>query len=159
MKKRFLNEKFRLYELTEKEVPKILKTTKENMTPIIKRAWGIEWKRDFENRFLNRLLSKGIVKIIYKGNKFIGYFWFTEREDENDIYIISMQLKKEYQGKGIGNKILEYLEEFALNCNRKYMTLCVQVTNKKAIKLYQKFGFKEFFREKGNIYMQKKLVN
>ncbi|MFQ6055114.1 MAG: hypothetical protein ACE5J3_03945, partial [Methanosarcinales archaeon] len=75
MKKRFLNEKFRLYELTEKEVPKILKTTKENMTPIIKRAWGIEWKRDFENRFLNRLLSKGIVKIIYKGNKFIGYFW------------------------------------------------------------------------------------
>ena len=149
--------KFKLIDLAENDILNIIQLTKKNMVPIIKIAWGLEWDINFEKKYLEKLLSIGIVKTVYCGNKFVGYFWFTEREEENDIFIYSMQLKKEYQNKGIGTQILNWIESFALNHNRQYLSLFVQINNQKAIDLYQRFGFHEIFVEQISIYMRKKL--
>ena len=79
------------------------------------------------------------------------------REKENDIFINSMQLKKEYQGKGIGTQILNWIERCALNYNRQYLSLFVQKNNHKAIDFYHKFGFHDIFIEDGSICLRKKL--
>lgn len=149
--------KFKLIDLAENDILNIIQLTKKNMVPIIKIAWGLEWDINFEKKYLEKLLSIGIVKTVYGGNKFVGYFWFTEREEENDIFIYSMQLKKEYQNKGIGTQILNWIESFALNHNRQYLSLFVQINNQKAIDLYLRFGFHEIFGEQISIYMRKKL--
>ncbi len=134
----------------------IMQVTKENMAPIIKIALGLRWDKNFEKKYLNKLLSAGVVKTIYDDNKFMGYLWFDEREEKNDIFINSMQLKKEYQGKGIGTQILKWLESFALKRNKQYLSLLVQVNNHRAINIYKRFGFYEITREQGSIYMVKK---
>gem|GEM_PF-3230338 len=133
-----------------------MQVTKENMAPIIKIALGLRWDKNFEKKYLNKLLSAGVVKTIYDDNKFMGYLWFDEREEKNDIFINSMQLKKEYQGKGIGTQILKWLESFALKRNKQYLSLLVQVNNHRAINIYKRFGFYEITREQGSIYMVKK---
>ena len=67
----------RLRDLTEGDLEFIIAVTKENMAPLIKDAWGLDWGRDFEERYTKELLSSGVVKVVYSSNELIGYFWFS----------------------------------------------------------------------------------
>lgn len=151
------HKRFKLSDLAEGDIPGIVSITKENMAQVIKVTWGLEWSSSFEEKYLDKLISTGAVKSIYDDNKLAGYLWFEERKEKNDIFINSMQLKKEYQGKGIGTQVLKWLEVFALNRKRKYLSLTVQVINKRAINLYHRLGFSEVYKGRGSIYMSKKL--
>jgi|GEM_PF-4386633 len=93
------SKQFKLSDLAEGDVSEIALITKENMAHVIKVTWGLEWSASFEEKYLDKLVSTGAVKSIYDDNKLAGYIWFEERKEKNDIFINSMQLKKEYQGK------------------------------------------------------------
>ncbi|MCX9010233.1 MAG: GNAT family N-acetyltransferase [Candidatus Methanoperedens sp.] len=150
-------ERLKLSDMTEGDVSGIISMTKENMAHVIKATWGLEWSANFEKKYLDMLVSTGAVKSIYDDNKLAGYLWFEERKGKNDIFINSMQLKKEYQGRGIGTQILKWLEVFALDRKRQYLSLSVQVNNQRAVTFYQGFGFGEVYRGQGSIYMSKKI--
>lgn len=56
---------------------------------------------------------------------------------------MSITVKQEYQGLGIGTAVMKELIKFAKeNSLIKYISLGVKASNEKAISLYQKFGFK-----------------
>jgi ribosomal-protein-alanine N-acetyltransferase len=59
--------------------------------------------------------------------------------------LINIIVLKEYQNKGIGNKLLE----FVVN-NEEYEKIMLEVreNNSNAIHLYEKYGFKEIYRRK-----------
>ena len=66
---------------------------------------------------------------------------YEEEEDEVNISVLCV--KKEYQRKGLGKSILEECIE---NCVKNRYTnfyLHVAITNEKAIKLYEKIGFRK----------------
>lgn len=151
------HKRFRLSDLAEGDVSGIVSITKENMAQVIRVTWGLKWNANFEGKYLDKLTSTGTVKSIYDGNKLAGYFWFEERKEKNDIFINSMQLREEYQGKEIGTQVLKWLEVFALNRKRQYLSLTVQVINQRAINLYHRLGFSEVYKGRGSIYMRKKL--
>ena len=72
---------------------------------------------------------------IYLDNTLVGYYHFHEDKDKmelDDFYIFS-----EYQNKGIGSKVLSELIQ-----TENTIYLYVFVKNVKAIKLYERFGFK-----------------
>ena len=72
---------------------------------------------------------------IYLDNTLVGYYHFHEDKDKmelDDFYIFS-----EYQNKGIGSKVLSVLIQ-----TENTIYLYVFVKNVKAIKLYERFGFK-----------------
>ncbi|HOO53125.1 MAG TPA: GNAT family N-acetyltransferase [Methanothrix sp.] len=144
-------------EFNEGDIAFIARITKENMAPIIKEAWGLDWDKGFEERYVKDLRSSGAVKIIYKGDKLVGYCWFSERDKENEVFINSIQLEKDYQGKGTGVQVLKLIELIALNRNMQYLSLAVQETNLNAIGVYQRFGFREVSKENGSILMRKKI--
>jgi ribosomal protein S18 acetylase RimI-like enzyme len=150
-------ERCQLTEFSERDIAFIVTITKENMSPLIKEAWGLDWDKDFEERYMEELRSSGVVKTIYKRDKLVGYCWFCERDNENEVFINSIQLGKEYQGKGIGVQVLKLIEHIAVNRNIQYLSLAVQETNLDAIGVYQRFGFREMFRENGSILMRKKI--
>jgi len=105
--------------------------------------------KDFET--LNNLINdpnyiideaelKKISKVYLKDDKIIGYISYQimyERAELNYIFV-----KEEERKKGIASKMLEYMLNNIKEENIETIDLEVNSLNKKAINLYQKYGFK-----------------
>lgn len=84
--------------------------------------------------------TKVPVFIIEFNSKDIGIIQYTEKEDkvyEIDIFIGDVSL----HSKGIGTKVVTYLSNYLLEKGKKVI-MCPLKENKKAIRCYQKSGFK-----------------
>jgi len=93
----------------------------------------------------------------------IGYYGFWIMFDNIDITKVS--IRKELQGKGLSNILMEDMFTRISNLDVETITLEVRVSNEKAINLYSKYGFKKISVRKkyyeGNedaIIMQKSLI-
>ncbi|MBQ3869642.1 MAG: GNAT family N-acetyltransferase [Clostridia bacterium] len=90
-----------------------------------------EWLR-------NKIEKKiGEYKVILIKNKKAGYFRFAAEEGKyelDDLYILP-----EYRGQGIGSRVMEYCLEKA----DKPVFLYVFKNNLPAVRLYEKYGFRE----------------
>ncbi len=105
--------------------------------------------KDFET--LNNLINdpnyiideaelKKISKVYLKDDKIIGYISYQimyERAELNYIFV-----KEEERKKGIASKMLEYMLNNLKEECIETIDLEVNSLNKKAINLYQKYGFK-----------------
>jgi ribosomal-protein-alanine N-acetyltransferase len=110
------------------DLDEILKIEKENFeTP-----WSLE-------SFLNELSASYSTCYIYEENfKVIGYI--VLHIILNEIQIANISVDKNFQGKRVGFKLLD----FVLKTYRGFIFfLEVRVDNFRAIKLYEKFGFKK----------------
>lgn len=67
--------------------------------------------------------------------------------------------EKEYWNKGIGKELINYISHYGYILNLKEIYLKVIKDNTRAIKLYQKMGFKELLKENDLIYMKLDLNN
>lgn len=56
---------------------------------------------------------------------------------------LAISVRKDYWGQGVGSRIMQSLIDFAKERSIEIITLEVYHDNESAIKLYQKFGFKE----------------
>ncbi|MBQ7104384.1 MAG: GNAT family N-acetyltransferase [Bacilli bacterium] len=82
-----------------------------------------------------------------------------DRYEINNIYVL-----EEYRNKGIASKLLEYVIELGKKNNILNITLEVRKNNVNAIKLYNKYNFKEKAIRKGyyngidGILMEKEMM-
>ena len=83
------------------------------------------------------------VYLYEEEGKVLGFIHVDSHFEIMDL--INIVVLKEYQGKGVGNKLLE----FVVN-NEEYEKIMLEVreSNSTAIHLYEKFGFKEIYRRK-----------
>lgn len=109
-----------------------------------------EFKEDFEDFYYQEeTRAKGSVMIIYDNEEEIGClcyacFHLKPQKAELDIWLKGA----DYCGKGIGTKALrdlcEYLE---LNYNIKDYLIRPSVNNHRAIRAYEKIGFKKVIKD------------
>jgi len=95
--------------------------------------------REFKNKFSKILIFK-------KKEEIIGYLIFREIKPEIEIFKIGV--KKEYQRKGVGTKLMQKLMEFAKEKKISKIFLEVKASNLSAYNFYKKLGFKEMYRRK-----------
>ena len=68
------------------------------------------------------------------------------------LYLLDFAIDSRHQGKGFGLKALSFIEKLAKE--KKFKSLMLDTSkNKKAIKIYEKFGFEKT----GHVLMDKKL--
>jgi ribosomal protein S18 acetylase RimI-like enzyme len=80
----------------------------------------------------------------------VGYIYILSYE-ENEIYLSSFTIFDEYQNKGFGKIFMERILDFIkTKYKEEFIKLSVGYTNKIAINMYKKFGFKE--AEQNNKY-------
>lgn len=73
----------------------------------------------------------------------LGIYEDKYKEDMTGIgEIRSFHIKKEFQGQGIGSKVIEFAKNELKERGYKTICLWVKKQNHKAIKFYEKFGFK-----------------
>ena len=91
-----------------------------------------------------------VYYFIYLDSSLVGYIKLNENEAQSDIKDInSIELERiyvlaEFQGRGIGEWILQQVISIAKVKNRSYVWLGVWEHNPKAIKFYQRLGFYKF---------------
>lgn len=82
---------------------------------------------------------------LYIDNYLVGfamYGFFPGEDGEGRVWLDRFLIDKKYQGKGYGNRMLEFLIQHLkckYNCNKIYLSLYDD--NKPALHLYKKFGF------------------
>ncbi|MGE6379494.1 GNAT family N-acetyltransferase [Peribacillus muralis] len=61
----------------------------------------------------------------------------------DDLYLDTISVDPNYQGKGIGSALIQYVEEYAKQMGYPRVSLVVENENEGASRLYNKLGYKE----------------
>ena len=64
----------------------------------------------------------------------------TPREEKQGI-VLALAVAKEYEGKGVAQKLMEHAEQWAREQGFKQLVLNVFAANAKVLKIYQKLGY------------------
>jgi ribosomal-protein-alanine N-acetyltransferase len=105
-----------------------------------KEAWSLKQiKEEFKNSFSEIF--------VFENGKKLGYVIYRKLLDEGEILRIG--IKKEYQGRGFGKKLLKELLEILKEKGIKAVFLEVRENNAPAIRLYEKNGFRVLGKRKG----------
>lgn len=89
----------------------------------------------------NNALMKYFVMETKEDRQFIGQvsLWIDEDKAQiNNFYIV-----KNFQGKKLGRKFMDYVFDYFKSIQIKEITLEVRRSNEIAIKLYESYGFKQ----------------
>lgn len=121
----------------ETDVDEIYEIEHENFKP--------GWSRDYlalNIKLFGKLCLFYVAKL--KGSV-VGYIvcWLSEET----AHIHNISVKKEYQNHGVGSQLLMFLFDELKKRNVKNVVLEVRVSNIRAIKLYEKFGFVEIAKK------------
>ncbi|MEI6378301.1 MAG: GNAT family N-acetyltransferase [Candidatus Falkowbacteria bacterium] len=121
--------------------------SRENMGEMVSKYWG-SWN---EAAFMSKIRPEQITMLEYQG-QLIGFFDVEVKDDA--LYLHNMQLKKSFQGQGIGLYLLALAEKRARQHHLKKMVLRVFCENK-AKNLYENAGFVVTAQEGPTVVMEK----
>ncbi|MBU1042922.1 MAG: GNAT family N-acetyltransferase [Candidatus Omnitrophica bacterium] len=132
--------------------------TKKQIDALVAIAYSI-WNEHFSSMFDKQTLAK-IIKVaqskktivkqisdnyqyffINQNNKRIGYFAYKIDEEQRELFLSKIYIQVDQRGKGIGRKVLQYLEGLCFEYNLSKMTLTVYHKNTNSIKAYENWGF------------------
>ena len=86
-------------------------------------------------------LDKPMLEHLKRKNIFLDSF---EKECfEDEFYIDTVSVFEKFQGRGIAKELFYFIEQKAKELAFKKVSLLVDVDNLKALKLYEKIGFKK----------------
>lgn len=95
---------------------------------------------DLDN-YSEKIFSRAIRFEAYVESNLIGMIAMYVNPDALMGYITNVSVNSEYNGKGIGNKLMDQAKKYALHENLKFIELEVYKNNIKAINFYKKNGF------------------
>lgn len=79
----------------------------------------------------------------------VGYFGI--RAEQNSLFLSKLYLKREYRGRGLAHRALEYIEELSSKQGLKKIWLTVNIHNASSIAAYEKMGFSIARNQKADI--------
>ncbi|MCJ7517415.1 MAG: GNAT family N-acetyltransferase [Methanomassiliicoccales archaeon] len=143
----------RFRRMDKRDIPALVKMSKSNMSHILLSAWGIEWKDD---TLVHAVLDPdSFTEVLEIDEEIVGYFTVIRRIDS--VFIISIQLHRQYQQQGLGSLMMARIEEWGERYTLERVELWVQSTNDIAIKFYEHLGYKMAGRQ-GNNYLMRKTI-
>ena len=101
-----------------------------------------------ENEMNNRF--KNSLNLVFENNnEILGYAFFSGDLLSNDIFLESLYIHPQHQGKGIGKQLMQF--GIAKYNNPKTLSLVVYKGNK-SISFYKKMGFKVTNENNGDFF-------
>jgi len=130
-------DRIRVRNATDADFDLTFQIKKTSIKPYIEKIWG--WEDAVQIEFHIKDFKPEKIKILLdENNDAIGLLITTE--DDTHIYIQSLLLCENAQGKGIGTEILHELIKQAKS-KSKQIELQVFKVNKRAKALYERLGF------------------
>ena len=95
-----------------------------------------------KNILRDELLNSNSYYLVAKNeNMILGFGGISQVLDE--VTLNNIVVKRNFRGLGIASILLDNLIKIAINNNSSFITLEVNINNKIAIHLYNKYGFKK----------------
>jgi ribosomal protein S18 acetylase RimI-like enzyme len=109
-----------------------------SMRPAVEALWG--WDEPFQRSYFDEHYGKAPLQIVQVNGRDAGMVSYERRADH--VFLRSVALLPEYQGKGIGTKVIQAVmaEASALGL---VVRLQVLKTNR-ARRLYERLGFRTY---------------
>lgn len=125
------------------KVERLLKSDLKSVLEIENLSFSHPWSQNlFEEELSNN--SSICLKTSSSDNKIVGYILLRNIVDET--HLLNIALHPDYRKKGLAKKMIEtYEKKF---CSGKLILLEVRVSNKPALELYKKLGFKQLYVRK-----------
>ena len=111
------------------------------------------------NSYSKKLYEKSNVCLLKNESDYLGFAaFYTNDLDTNCAYLAQIAINNNYQNKGFGLELLNFICATSKKKGMNMLKLEVDSGNKKAIDFYVKFGF-EFCQEasSNSVYMIKKI--
>jgi ribosomal protein S18 acetylase RimI-like enzyme len=102
---------------------------------------------------LKNLKVSTALKFLYI--EFLDYFVLS-KSNEDDVYLAELAIDKKEQGKGYGKMLLNKTIEIAKKEGFRRVILDVELSNTKALKIYEHVGFKKFNKRTDKIFNRKR---
>ena len=105
-----------------------------------KKPYSQNWNKKTAFESIVKALKEKQIYLAELKNKPVGFMIFSPEETKK-IHISEFWLKYKYQRKGIGRKLLSFVEE---KCKKEGFTSIELMSNKKsmAVKFYKKLNYK-----------------
>lgn len=107
------------------------------MRPYVEDAFG-PWQAEWQRAYFRARFNPAEVRLIQLEGQDVGVLHVQERTEE--IFLVSLEILPEYQGRGIGTTVMQELIESARQQGRP-LALRVLKGNLRARYLYQRLGF------------------
>lgn len=132
-------------EAIETDLDLILKINRAEMDEILKIAWqgSFKWNKWIIDVKRAMESSRHRVFVIEVNSEPIGSLWVSD-DDNWTLWVTSIVIIKEWQRKGMGKDIMEYLIKVAKEDKKRFIELGVQKNNEQAMKFYNSIGFVRF---------------
>ncbi|MEN8789552.1 MAG: GNAT family N-acetyltransferase [Flavobacteriaceae bacterium] len=116
---------------------------REHYTPIIGRDQVDYMLLNFQSaEAIKSQIDEGAsYYLLLLNNSPAGYFSFYLKESE--LFLSKIYLRKSLRGKGLGGKMLDFIQDEAANNGLKQISLTVNKNNTKTIAAYSKLGFRK----------------
>jgi len=106
-------------------------------------------------QYSNKIRSNATTVEAWVGNNLIGVIGiYINDEKKESAFITSVSVERDYSGIGLAKLLLGKCIELVRNYNYHIIKLEVNAQNEKAIKLYDKYGFKKISSAQGIIKME-----
>lgn len=132
-----LSVSFRPYTSTDNAY--LVKLVREHMKPVLEASTGVPYNPE---EFLYHVQTSQ-TRILESNGAPIGFFTYLPLPFEGRLLFSSMVLEKEYQGRGIGKRIFEFIEGEALRLNCPEVECEVQKGNEGALRLYKELNYQQ----------------
>jgi diamine N-acetyltransferase len=97
----------------------------------------------YSHEVIERELFEGIdYLLIYEEKLLIGYASYGPGQNLKEAKIHKLYIHPDYQGKGIGQSVVEDIEDKCRGKGYEILTLSVNKRNSQAIRAYERYGFK-----------------
>ncbi len=113
-------------------------------------TWGSRDEDRHQRHFAN-FLKQGNIIIVQLEQTDVGMLQIMESSDR--IEISEIQLLPQYQGQGLGSKLLQDIVAKS-HGQKKDVYLSLGLFNIKAYRLYSRIGFQEYRRSETHFYMK-----
>ena len=104
----------------------------------VKKNWQLD-KDDIED--YNEIIDEKHSLSAFENNKFVGML-ISEESDDITLFIEHLLILENQRKKGIGEKLVRKLMEYAVTKKFKYIELETENTNVAAIELFKKLNFR-----------------
>jgi ribosomal protein S18 acetylase RimI-like enzyme len=121
--------------------------TRTTMREYVEATWASEEKRELYYE-VNRFRQEGTEIILYDGTD-VGQIAVSKKDDR--IIIDEIHILPEYQGKGIGKRVLQNVLEYAFANNLPVELFLLRTNPVK--RLYERLGFKVYKEDEFRYYM------
>ncbi len=106
------------------------------MEQFVADIWG--WNQGWQRSDFNKHFDPKNITVVLAGNEIVGYCQVEDQGQE--LFIRMLLLLPEYQGKGIGGRLIKEVIESA-KAESKDVSLQVFKVNKRARAFYERHGF------------------